>query len=164
MRPLLDLGQKERRLTETMSETSEGTSTTATSISGKSSIDNVEELRDLAAALGVADPDDLLQERFRVDRRKLEQMLLGEFFINFLFSLLFLENYSQKKIRWFHCSFSLFQNPRWFSNGKKFISKKIEKKRVFWLKKVHFIILAYIIFFPTFSCYSAFIRVGYWKS
>lgn len=70
---------KERRLTETMSETSEGTTTTtATSYSGRSSVDNAEELRDLAAILGVADPAELQQERFRVDRRKLEQMLLGE--------------------------------------------------------------------------------------
>lgn len=56
-----------------MSETSEGTTTT--SVSGKSGF---EELRDLAALLGISDPDDLHQERFRVDRRKLEQMLLGE--------------------------------------------------------------------------------------
>jgi hypothetical protein len=78
MRPN-DLIQQERRLTETMSETSEGTTTT-TSVSGKSSIDNVEELRGLAAVLGIVNPDDLQQERFRVDRRKLEQMLLGEAF------------------------------------------------------------------------------------
>ncbi|XP_011506262.1 PREDICTED: protein bicaudal C [Ceratosolen solmsi marchali] len=76
MRPN-DLIQQERRITETMSETSEGTTTT-TSVSGKSSIDNVEELRGLAAVLGIVNPDDLQQERFRVDRRKLEQMLLGD--------------------------------------------------------------------------------------
>ncbi|XP_078045198.1 protein bicaudal C isoform X3 [Augochlora pura] len=64
--------QSERRATETMSETSEGTA--ATSLSGKSG----EELRDIAAVLGITNPDDLHQDRFRVDRRKLEQMLLGD--------------------------------------------------------------------------------------
>ncbi|XP_076654315.1 protein bicaudal C isoform X2 [Halictus rubicundus] len=64
--------QHERRTTETMSETSEGTA--ATSVSGKSG----EELRDIAAVLGIGNPDDLHQDRFRVDRRKLEQMLLGD--------------------------------------------------------------------------------------
>ena len=59
-----------------MSETSEGTMTT--SISGKSGIENREELCDIAAVLGIGNLDDLHQERFRVDRRKLEQMLLGE--------------------------------------------------------------------------------------
>lgn len=68
--------QSERRATETMSETSEGTA--ATSVSGKSSYESREELRDIAALLGISDPDDLHQDRFRVDRRKLEQMLLGE--------------------------------------------------------------------------------------
>lgn len=64
--------QNERRATETMSETSEGTA--ATSVSGKSGDD----LRDIAAVLGIGNPDDLHQDRFRVDRRKLEQMLLGD--------------------------------------------------------------------------------------
>lgn len=64
-----------RRAAETMSETSEGTATT--SVSGKSGFESREELRDLAAELDI-DPEDLHQERFRVDRRKLEQMLLGE--------------------------------------------------------------------------------------
>nr|XP_033321637.1 protein bicaudal C homolog 1 isoform X3 [Megalopta genalis] len=64
--------QNERRATETMSETSEGTA--ATSLSGKSG----EELRDIAAVLGITNPDELHQDRFRVDRRKLEQMLLGD--------------------------------------------------------------------------------------
>ncbi|XP_076232983.1 uncharacterized protein LOC143178310 [Calliopsis andreniformis] len=71
-----ELIQNERRATETMSETSEGT--VATSVSGKSSYESREELRDIAALLGIANPDDLHQERFRVDRRKLEQMLLGK--------------------------------------------------------------------------------------
>ncbi|XP_046753461.1 protein bicaudal C isoform X2 [Diprion similis] len=64
------------RAAETMSETSEGTGTT--SISGKSGFDSREELRDLVAVLGILDPDDLHQDRFRVDRRKLEHMLLGD--------------------------------------------------------------------------------------
>ncbi|XP_015437107.1 PREDICTED: protein bicaudal C isoform X2 [Dufourea novaeangliae] len=68
--------QNERRATETMSETSEGTA--ATSVSGKSGFESREELRDIAAVLGIGNPDDLHQERFRVDRRKLEQMLLGD--------------------------------------------------------------------------------------
>ncbi|XP_031849629.1 protein bicaudal C isoform X2 [Nomia melanderi] len=64
--------QNERRAMETMSETSEGTA--ATSVSGKSG----EELHDIAAVLGIGNPDDLYQDRFRVDRRKLEQMLIGD--------------------------------------------------------------------------------------
>ncbi|KAK9303802.1 hypothetical protein QLX08_004667 [Tetragonisca angustula] len=68
--------QNEKKATETMSETSEGTMTT--SISGKSGIENREELCDIAAVLGIGNLDDLHQERFRVDRRKLEQMLLGD--------------------------------------------------------------------------------------
>ncbi|XP_076755982.1 protein bicaudal C isoform X2 [Xylocopa sonorina] len=68
--------QNERRAAETMSETSEGTVTT--SVSGKSGFESREELRDIAAVLGINNQDDLHQERFRVDRRKLEQMLLGD--------------------------------------------------------------------------------------
>ncbi|XP_029155698.1 protein bicaudal C homolog 1-B isoform X2 [Nylanderia fulva] len=67
---------EQRRAAETMSETSEGTATT--SVSGKSGLESREELRDLAVLLGIGDPEDLHQERFRVDRRKLEQMLLGD--------------------------------------------------------------------------------------
>ncbi|XP_026826107.1 protein bicaudal C isoform X2 [Ooceraea biroi] len=67
---------EQRRAAETMSETSEGTATT--SVSGKSGFESREELRDVAALLGISDPEDLHQERFRVDRRKLEQMLLGD--------------------------------------------------------------------------------------
>lgn len=70
---------------ETMSETSEGTGTT--SVSGKSGFDGREELRDLAAVLGIADPDEVHQDRFRVDRRKLEHMLLGKFISIFIFIL-----------------------------------------------------------------------------
>lgn len=66
---------EQRRTAETMSETSEGTATT--SVSGKSGFESREDLRDLATILGIGD-EDLHQERFRVDRRKLEQMLLGE--------------------------------------------------------------------------------------
>ncbi|CAK9812949.1 Protein bicaudal C homolog 1-B [Anthophora quadrimaculata] len=68
--------QNERRATETMSETSEGTA--ATSVSGKSGFESRDDLREIAAVLGIVNPDDLHQERFRVDRRKLEQMLLGD--------------------------------------------------------------------------------------
>lgn len=66
----------ERRTTETMSVSSEGTTTT--SISGKSCYENREEIRDIANRLGIDNPDDLLQDRFRVDRRKLEHMLQGQ--------------------------------------------------------------------------------------
>lgn len=68
--------QTERRAAETMSETSEGTPTS--SISGKSIFESREEIRDLAAVLGISNPEDLHQDRFRVDRRKLEQMLQGD--------------------------------------------------------------------------------------
>ncbi|KAK1133498.1 hypothetical protein K0M31_011303 [Melipona bicolor] len=71
-----EVTQNEKKATETMSETSEGTMTT--SISGKSGFENREELCDIAAVLGIGSLDDLHQERFRVDRRKLEQMLLGD--------------------------------------------------------------------------------------
>ncbi|XP_020287705.1 protein bicaudal C isoform X2 [Pseudomyrmex gracilis] len=67
---------EQRRAAETMSETSEGTATT--SVSGKSGFESREELRDLATLLNISDPEELHQERFRVDRRKLEQMLLGD--------------------------------------------------------------------------------------
>lgn len=84
-------GRKERRLTETMSEASEATSTTtnATSVSGRLSFDNAEELRELAAMLHVEEPELLQQERIRVDRRKLEQMLMGMFIISFFYFVFF---------------------------------------------------------------------------
>ncbi|XP_034939123.1 protein bicaudal C isoform X2 [Chelonus insularis] len=65
----------ERRALETMSETSEGTTTT--SVSGHHGFETREELLEFATMLGVTNVDDLHRERFRVDRRKLEQMLLG---------------------------------------------------------------------------------------
>lgn len=40
--------------------------------------DSREDLRDLANSLGLQDVDQLCQDRFRVDRRKLEHMLLGD--------------------------------------------------------------------------------------
>lgn len=58
-----------------MSETSEGTGTT--SISGKSNFET--EMQNFATLLGIANPEDVHQDRFRVDRRKLEHMLLGEY-------------------------------------------------------------------------------------
>ena len=70
-----DLVQTERRMTETMSETSEGTGTT--SVSGKSNFET--EMQNFATLLGIANPEDVHQDRFRVDRRKLEHMLSGEF-------------------------------------------------------------------------------------
>lgn len=68
--------QTERRAAETMSETSDGTATS--SVSGRSGFDSREDLRELAAVLGIANPEDVHQDRFRVDRRKLEQMLQGD--------------------------------------------------------------------------------------
>lgn len=65
----------ERRALDTMSQTSEGTTTT--SASDKSGSDNREDLKDLAAKLGITNLEDMHQERFRVDRQKLEYMLLG---------------------------------------------------------------------------------------
>lgn len=75
MRPK-EVIQHERRITDTMSETSEDTGTT--SVSDKSAIETREEMQNVATLLGIIDPDDVKQERFRVDRRKLEQMLLGK--------------------------------------------------------------------------------------
>ena len=70
----------ERRLVDTMSETSETTTaTTTTTMSGKSGFDNRQELSDIAALLGIENIDDVHQERFRIDRKKLELMLLGKF-------------------------------------------------------------------------------------
>lgn len=51
-----------------------------TSVSGRTSgWDSREELRDLVTLLGLHAVDDLYQDKFRVDRRKLEHMLLGEY-------------------------------------------------------------------------------------
>jgi len=61
---------------DSVSEISEVTSlsTHGSSIYG----DTREELQELATQLGYSDVSDLYQERFRVDRRKLESMLLGK--------------------------------------------------------------------------------------
>ncbi|CAH0564702.1 unnamed protein product [Brassicogethes aeneus] len=60
---------------DTLSEISE--SGTATS-GWTSNWDSREELRDFVTKLGLKDVSDLYQDRFRVDRRKLEQMLTGD--------------------------------------------------------------------------------------
>ena len=79
MRPDEVVIQADRRsAAETMSETSEGTATT--SLSGQSGFESREDLRDLANFLGLANVEELHQERFRVDRRKLEQMLIGKIY------------------------------------------------------------------------------------
>uniref|UniRef100_A0A1B6KZ36 SAM domain-containing protein n=1 Tax=Graphocephala atropunctata TaxID=36148 RepID=A0A1B6KZ36_9HEMI len=62
------------RAADSMSEVSEGT--TGTSMSTRGSTYS-EELHDLARHLGLSGPDQLAQDRFRVDRRKLEVMLRG---------------------------------------------------------------------------------------
>lgn len=59
---------------DSMSEVSEGT--TGTSVSGRGSSYS-EDLYDFALSLGFSGPDQLYQDRFRVDRRKLEVMLRG---------------------------------------------------------------------------------------
>lgn len=61
---------------ETMSECSECTD--ATSVSGASAFGNRKELHELATSLGLASINELHQQRFRVDRRKLENMLMGK--------------------------------------------------------------------------------------
>lgn len=53
---------------------------TGTSVSGRTSWDSREELRDLVTMLGLPGVDDLYQDRFRVDRKKLEHMLQGKFY------------------------------------------------------------------------------------
>lgn len=40
--------------------------------------DSREDLRDLALKIGLQDVSDLFQDRFRVDRKKLEHMLIGK--------------------------------------------------------------------------------------
>nr|CAI5865190.1 unnamed protein product [Callosobruchus analis] len=60
---------------DTMSEISE----TETTTSGwNSNWDSKEELKDFVTKLGLKDVADLYQDRFRVDRKKLEQMLTGD--------------------------------------------------------------------------------------
>ncbi|XP_054269355.1 protein bicaudal C-like [Macrosteles quadrilineatus] len=62
----------EGKAMDSMSEVSEGT--TGTSVSGRGTCYS-EELQDFALQLGMTGADQLFQERFRVDRRKLEVML-----------------------------------------------------------------------------------------
>lgn len=73
-----DFVERERKVTETLSETSECT-TTATNVSGHQGFDSQEELIQLAALLQINNFDDVYRERFRVDRQKLEHMLLGNY-------------------------------------------------------------------------------------
>lgn len=60
---------------DTLSEISETGTTTSGWTSGW---DSKEELRDFATKIGLKDVADLYQDRFRVNRKKLEQMLSGE--------------------------------------------------------------------------------------
>jgi protein bicaudal C len=63
---------------DTLSEISDG-GTAGTSVSGQESSygGSSENLRDLVTTLGLQGIDELYEERFRVDRRKLEHMILG---------------------------------------------------------------------------------------
>lgn len=58
-----------------------GTISEISSTSGKGSIfgDTQDELHDLVTLLGLNSIDDLYQERFRIDRKKLECMIMGNF-------------------------------------------------------------------------------------
>ncbi|XP_008547286.1 protein bicaudal C isoform X1 [Microplitis demolitor] len=67
---------EENRPMETMSETSEATTTTAAS--EYQGFDFNDDILEVARLLRVTNIEDLKRERFRVDRRKLEQMLIGE--------------------------------------------------------------------------------------
>jgi hypothetical protein len=69
---VLDMMRPEHKAMDSMSEVSEGT--TGTSVSGRGSCHS-EKLQDFALQLGLSGADQLFQERFRVDRRKLEVML-----------------------------------------------------------------------------------------
>ncbi|KAJ8944442.1 hypothetical protein NQ318_002139, partial [Aromia moschata] len=60
---------------DTLSEVSESGTTTS---GWNSNWDSREELRDFVTKLGLKDVSDLYQDRFRVDRKKLEQMLTGD--------------------------------------------------------------------------------------
>lgn len=66
---------------DSMSEKSDGT--TATSVSGRESAYNGagDDLQELVTLLGLTKVEDVYQERFRVDRRKLERMLRGRLYI-----------------------------------------------------------------------------------
>lgn len=69
---------EENRPMETMSETSEATTTTAAS--EYQGFDFNDDILEVARLLRVTNIEDLKRERFRVDRRKLEQMLIGTVF------------------------------------------------------------------------------------
>lgn len=62
---------------DTLSEISEA-STTGTERGSCYSSDYRDELQELAVSLGLESSDDLHRDRFRVDRKKLENMLLGK--------------------------------------------------------------------------------------
>ncbi|CAG9858598.1 unnamed protein product [Phyllotreta striolata] len=61
------------KTSDTLSEVSEGTVTS----DWPANWDTKEDLKEFLAKLGLKDVADLYQERFRIDRRKLEQMLTG---------------------------------------------------------------------------------------
>ncbi|PSN34659.1 Protein bicaudal C 1 [Blattella germanica] len=69
----------EQKASDNMSEISDGGTGGGTSVSGQDSIEGSNEnLRELAMELGLSGVDELYEERFRVDRRKLEHMILGD--------------------------------------------------------------------------------------
>lgn len=68
---------------DTLSEISESGTTTSGWTSGW---DSREDLRDFATKMGLKDVSELYQDRFRVNRKKLEQMLSGKFIGYFIFS------------------------------------------------------------------------------
>lgn len=74
---------------DTLSEVSDG-GTAGTSFSGQGSSygGSNENLRDLAATLGLSGIDELYEERFRVDRRKLEHMILGMNYFEYFYCVI----------------------------------------------------------------------------
>lgn len=79
---LLNARPIDYRGSDTLSDISESA---GTSISERTSHwDSREELRDLVTQLGLTGVEDLYQDRFRVDRRKLEHMLLGKFYLSYI--------------------------------------------------------------------------------
>lgn len=73
---LLNARPFDLRSSDALSDISESA---GTSVSGRTSgWDSREELRDLVTLLGLTAVEDLYQDRFRVDRKKLEHMLLGK--------------------------------------------------------------------------------------
>lgn len=81
----LDRMRPESKAMDTMSEVSEGT--TGTSVSGRGSTYS-EDLHDFALQIGLSGPDQLYQDRFRVDRRKLELMIRGRCVLNYYYNSL----------------------------------------------------------------------------